>query len=234
MKLFPIKKILILVTILAVPGFLYYLLQDKGKNRYKPLPFFGPKSVAATFRSVRGTKIPDTNYHQVSDFKLLNQSGDTLSWKNFEHKIIILNLFYTNDNPATKTANNALSVLQKTYSRNKVINYISLSVDPSRDTPEALTAYAAKVKAVPGKWDLLTGDSTQVYNFINKQLFIDAYQKTENGQPRFVYNNLFLLLDTKHRIRGYYDISNQEAYTKLDDEIKVLIVEELRNNTDGR
>ena len=234
MKLFPIKKILILVTILAVPGFLYYLLQDKGKNRYKPLPFFGPKSVAATFRSVRGTKIPDTNYHQVSDFKLLNQSGDTLSWKNFEHKIIILNLFYTNDNPATKTANNALSVLQKTYSRNKVINYISLSVDPSRDTPEALTAYAAKVKAVPGKWNLLTGDSTQVYNFINKQLFIDAYQKTENGQPRFVYNNLFLLLDTKHRIRGYYDISNQEAYTKLDDEIKVLIVEELRNNTDGR
>ena len=234
MKLFPIKKILILVTILAVPGFLYYLLQDKGKNRYKPLPFFGPKSVAATFRSVRGTKIPDTNYHQVSDFKLLNQSGDTLSWKNFEHKIIILNLFYTNDNPATKTANNALSVLQKTYSRNKVINYVSLSVDPSRDTPEALTAYAAKVKAVPGKWDLLTGDSTQVYKFINKQLFIDAYQKTENGQPRFVYNNLFLLLDTKHRIRGYYDISNQEAYTKLDDEIKVLIVEELRNNTDGR
>ena len=234
MKLFPIKKILILVTILAVPGFLYYLLQDKGKNRYKPLPFFGPKSVAATFRSVRGTKIPDTNYHQVSDFKLLNQSGDTLSWKNFEHKIIILNLFYTNDNPATKTANNALSVLQKTYSRNKVINYVSLSVDPSRDTPEALTAYAAKVKAVPGKWNLLTGDSTQVYNFINKQLFIDAYQKTENGQPRFVYNNLFLLLDTKHRIRGYYDISNQEAYTKLDDEIKVLIVEELRNNTDGR
>jgi len=234
MKLFPIKKILILVTILAVPGFLYYLLQDKGKNRYKPLPFFGPKSVAATFRSVRGTKIPDTNYHQVSDFKLLNQSGDTLSWKNFEHKIIILNLFYTNDNPATKTANNALSVLQKTYSRNKVINYVSLSVDPSRDTPEALTAYAAKVKAVPGRWDLLTGDSMQVYNFINKQLFIDAYQKTENGQPRFVYNNLFLLLDTKHRIRGYYDISNQEAYTKLDDEIKVLIVEELRNNTDGR
>ena len=234
MKLFPFKKILILVTILAVPGFLYYLLQDKGKNRYKPLPYFGPKSVAATFRSVRGTKIPDTNYHQVSDFTLFNQAGDTLSWKNFEHKIIILNLFYTNDNPATKTANNALSVLQKTYGRNKVINYVSLSVDPTRDTPEALAAYAAKVKAVPGKWDLLTGDSTQVYNFINKQLFIDTYQKTENGQPRFVYNNLFLLLDTKHRIRGYYDITNQEAYTKLDDEIKVLIVEELRNNTDGR
>ena len=234
MKLFPLKKILILVTILAVPGFLYYLLQDKGKNRYKPLPYFGPKSVAETFRTVRGTKIPDTNYHQVSDFKFVDQAGDTLSWKNFEHKIIVLNLFYTKDNPATKRANDAHSVLQKTFGKNQVINYVSLTVDPIHDTPEVLAAYAAKIKAVPGKWDLLTGDSIQVYDFINKQLFIDAYQETENGKKRFVYNNLFLLLDTKHRIRGYYDISNQEAYTKLDDEIKVLIVEELRNNTDGR
>ena len=51
---FPIFKILILVTILAVPGFLYYMLQAKGKNRYKPLPIFGPKIVASTFHTKKG------------------------------------------------------------------------------------------------------------------------------------------------------------------------------------
>jgi len=65
MKYNPIKKILILVTILAVPGFLYYLLQEKGKNRYKPLAIYGPKKVATTFHSVRGEKIPDTQYCQI-------------------------------------------------------------------------------------------------------------------------------------------------------------------------
>ena len=60
---FPIFKILILVTILAVPGFLYYLLQAKGKNRYKPLPVYGPKEVAATFTTKRRKKIPDTIFH---------------------------------------------------------------------------------------------------------------------------------------------------------------------------
>lgn len=234
MNSFPIKKILILVVLLAVPGFLYYLLKEKGKNRYRPLPFFGPKTVASTFHSVRGTKIPDTNYHEISDFKLVNQHADTLSWKNFEHKIIILNLFYANDNPATKTANNAIGVLQKTYGKNSIINFVSLSIDPARDTPEALSTYALKLKAKPGKWDLLTGDSTQIYGMVNKQLFIDAFQKNEKGAKRYVYNNLFVLIDPQHHIRGYYDISTQEEYSKLDDEIKVLIVEELRNNTDGR
>jgi protein SCO1/2 len=234
MKLFPIKKILILVTILAVPGFLYYLLQDKGKNRYKPLPYFGPKTVASTFHTVRGTKVADTNYHQISDFKLVNQNADTLSWKNFEQKIIILNLFYATDNPATNTANNALKVLQRSYGKNQVINFVSLSVDPVRDTPDVIAKYASKYGAVPGKWDILTGDSTAVHNLIKQQLFLDVLEKNNKGIKSFAYQNLFLLIDFKHHIRGYYDISNQEAYTKLDDEIKVLIVEELRNNTDGR
>lgn len=234
MKLFPIKKTLILVTILAVPGFLYYLLQDKGKNRYKPLPYFGPKEVAATFHSVRGQQIPDTNYHEVADFQLQNQTGDTLNWSAFDKSIVVMNLFYTHDNSATTIANNALTVLRKTYGKNEVIRFVSLSVDPVRDNREALSAYAAKVGAKPGKWDLLTGDSSQVYQLINKQLFIDAYQKQGTEKRSFVYNNLFVLLDTKRHIRGYYDISTQEGYSKLDDEIKVQIVEVLRNNTDGR
>jgi protein SCO1/2 len=234
MKLFPIKKILILVTILAVPGFLYYLLQDKGKNRYKPLPYFGPKTVASTFHSVKGTKIPDTNYHEIGDFKLVNQNADTLSWKDYERKIIILNLFYASDNLATKMANNAIGVLQKVYGKNQVINFVSLSIDPVHDTPDVLADYALKYQAKAGKWDLLTGDSTQIYEMVNKELFLDAVQKNEDGKKSFAYNNLFVLIDPRHHIRGFYDISSQEAFTKLDDEIKVLIVEELRNNTDGR
>ena len=234
MKSFPIKKVLILVTILAVPGFLYYLLTEKGKNRYKPLPFFGPKIVASTFHSVKGTKIPDTIYHEIADFRFVNQNADSLSWRNFEHKILILNLFYTENNPGTQLANKRILEFEKTYGKNKVLNFVSLSIDPSRDKAPVLSKYAAAIHAKPGKWDLLSGDSTQVYNWVNKQLFIDALQKEEKGKSSFVYNNLFVLIDPQHHIRGYYDVSNQEALSKLDDEIKVLIVEELRNNTDGR
>jgi protein SCO1/2 len=235
MKLFPIKKILILVTILALPGFLYYQLKEKGKNRYKPLPFFGPKVVAGTFHTVHGDRIPDTIYHQVANFKLVNQNNDPVSFDTYKGKVLILNLFYTQGNSyGVSFANKAIKAFEANYGTNQVLRFVGLSIDPKNDTPKVLKAYADSLGAKVGKWDMLTGDSTQVYDLINKQLFVDALQKRENGKARFIYSNLFVLLDTKHRIRGYYEATSQEALSKLDDEIKVLILEELRNNTDGR
>lgn len=230
-----IKKVTILVAILAVPGFLYYELVHQGKNRYKPLPFFGPKVVAKTSHTKMGKVIPDTIYHTLPDFKFVNQQADTLSWKDYKGKIIVLKLFYTKgNNYAVDFSNKAMENYVFTYGKNTIINFVSLSIDPVNDQPKVLLPYAEKLKAKAGKWDLLTGDSTAVYNWINKHLFIDAHQEAENGAPKFVYSNLFVLIDPQHRIRGYYDATNQEALTKLDDEIKVLITEELRNMRDGR
>lgn len=235
MKQAPIKKILILVTILAVPGFLYYLLQDQGKNRYKPLSFFGPKQVAGTFHSVRGKKIPDTIYHQVNDFKLVNQQGEAKSWASYTGKIIVFNIFYTKANVAGASfANKAMKAFDATYARNKVVHFIGLTIDPTNDTHEVLAKFAGTLNATPGKWDLLTGDSTQLYTLINKGLLVDAHQEHQGNEIKFLYNNMLVLLDTQRRIRGYYEATSQEALSKLDDEIKVLLAEELRNNKDGR
>ncbi|MES2827146.1 MAG: SCO family protein [Bacteroidota bacterium] len=230
-----LKKILILVTILAVPGFLYYLLQEKGKNRYKPLHIFGPKQVASTFHSVRGEKIPDTIYHVVNDFSLLNQAGDSVNLATYKGKILVLNLFYTKgDSYATTFSNKAIQAFDATYSKNKAVNFVSLSIDPIQDRPEVLLNYANRFSAKPGKWDMLTGDSTQMFKLINNGLFVDAHQEFEGSKKKFVYSNLIVLLDMKRRIRGYYEATIQEALSKLDDEIKVLLAEELRNIHDGR
>lgn len=235
MKLFPIKKILILVTILAVPGFLYYLLQDKGKNRYKPLPFFGPKVVANTFHSVRGKEIPDTIYHQVQNYQLQNQAGDSVNLDAYKGKVVILSLFHTTGNTyGVDFTNKAVKAYLANYGDNEILKFISISIDPTYDKPAVLKNYAREIGAKAGKWDLLTGDSTQVFDLLNKQLFIDAHKVFENGKPKFIYSNMFVLLDTHRRIRGYYEATNQLALSKLDDEIRVLITEELRNMNDGR
>ncbi len=90
-----VKKISILVLVLVVPGFLYYLLVSKGKNRYKPLPVFGPKQVAKTTHKVKGKDIPDTIYHTLPDFKLTDQNGKPVSLKTFADKIFVVDFFYT-------------------------------------------------------------------------------------------------------------------------------------------
>jgi protein SCO1/2 len=235
MKYNPIKKILILVTILAVPGFLYYLLQEKGKNRYKPLAVYGPKKIANTFHSVRGKQIPDTIYHTLSSFTLLNQNADSVHLDSFKGKVVLINLFYSKgENYGVAFANKAMEGFSKVYEKNNLVRFVSLSIDTEYDKPGVLAPYAKKHEAKAGKWDLLTGDSTTVSSLIKDGLLLDAIKIKANGETKFTFNNMFVLLDSQHRIRGFYEATNQEALSKLDDEIKVLIAEELRNMRDGR
>lgn len=232
MRSFSLKKSLILVSILAIPGFLFfYLLPHFAKNRYKSLPIFGEKRIAKTFHSVRGKKIPDTIYHVVPDFSLVNQNNETLNWDALKGNIVVLNLFYKSS-PLTDV-NAHIKSISEGYERNPLIRFLSLSVDP-HDYPYNLKSLADSLGAKPGKWDLLSGDSLNVYPFIRQGLLLDIIQHKENGKTKFIYGNQVILLDNQHRIRGYYEANNADAMAKLDDEIKVLVAEDLRNLKDGR
>jgi protein SCO1/2 len=235
MKNTSIKKVLILVTILAVPGFLYYLLQDQGKNRYKPLPFFGPKVYGQTFHEVRGKTIADTIYHEVKGLDFVNQAGSPVSWTSYKGKIVVFSAFYTQPaSGAVKSANKAMQAFHAMYGKNTMVHFASMSIDPVYDSPKILAKYGDSLSAVPGKWDLLTGDSTKVFSFLNDQLFMDAHQAFGHGKKVFLLSKYFVLIDPQHRIRGFYDPTRQEDLSRLDDEIRVLIAEVLRNTEDGR
>ncbi|MCX2433407.1 SCO family protein [Pedobacter sp. GR22-10] len=226
-----IKKLLILVSILAVPGFLFfYLLPHFAKNRYKSLPIYGEKTVASSFHSVRGEKIPDTIYHQVPDFKLINQDQDTVSWSAFKNKIIVLNLFYTGSNNTSVVQ--YIKKLSDGYEEKPLVRFISLSVDPSDQTKNK--AYAATFQAKADKWSFLAGDSSVTYPLIRKGLLLDVIEDDRKDKPSFIFGNKIILIDVQHRIRGMYESDSPEATSRLEDEIKVLIAEYLRNVKDGR
>lgn len=232
MKSVSIKKTLILVSILAIPGFLFfYLLPKFAKNRYKSLPIYGEKIVAKTFHSVKGKQIADTIYHIVSDFSFVNQENETVNWTALQGKIVILNLFYRES--SIKDVNKNVKNIADGYQKNPLIRFLSLSVDPL-DNPSNLKELASSLGAKPGKWDFLSGDTLMVYPFIRQGLLLDMIAHKEAGKTKFIYGNKIILLDNQHRIRGYYEATNTEALSKLDDEIKVLVAEDLRNLKDGR
>jgi protein SCO1/2 len=224
---FPLFKILILVTILAVPGFLYYLLQAKGKNRYKPLPVFGPKIVASTFKTKRGVKIPDTIYHQIKNVKLVNVLGDTLKFDDIKKQLIVVNFFYSRNQSPLKEMNLRLQGLNEEYKDNSIIRFISISVDPDFDNTQVLAKYALNIGAKPNKWDILVADSSVVYPLAKQQFFVNALRNNSNKED-FIFSNQFILLDADHRIRGYYTGTSSDEVKKMSDEMKVLITEELR------
>ncbi|MCY1517956.1 hypothetical protein D9M68_526590 [compost metagenome] len=156
-----------------------------------------------------------------------------MNWKKLNGKIVLFSLFNIPADGQTDYTGKAMQYISKTYKRNDLLHLLSISVNPAGRSA-LLKDYAGLLQADPQQWDLLSGDSTRVYPLISKGLFLDALKITDNGVDRFTYSNLLVLADSRHRIRGYYDATHSEALSKLDDEIKVLIAEELRNKKDGR
>lgn len=228
---FTVKKILILVTILAFPGFLYWMLTVKGKNRYKSLAFFGPKQVASTFHTKRGVQIPDTLYHNVRDFTLLNQDSVAFIFPAKTHRISVVNFFYTRCTVFCASMNQQVNYLAKKYQRNSLLQFVSISVDGAHDSPTALRSYQQTTGFQSTNWSLLTGQQPEVAELAKQSFLVDVLP--DPAQPTtIIHSSMLVLLDPQKRIRGYYDSLSKEQMEKLDDELKVLINEELRTRTD--
>jgi protein SCO1/2 len=209
--------------ILALPGFLYYLLTVKGKNRYHSLPKFGPKVVAKTTHRVKGKDIPDTIYHTLGDFKLLDQDGKPVSLKSFDDKIFVANFFYTHCPAVCNEMNSNMDSLAQAWAKNKMVHFASITVDPARDSVQAIKAYSTKFASQP-KWSFLTGDTATIYHLARQGFLVNAL-KVDNDD--FIYSDKLILIDQHKRIRGYYSGTSLTDVIRLNDEIKVLISEEL-------
>lgn len=226
-KLFPVKKLIILVTILALPGFLYYLLQEKGKNRYRPLPIMGPKRVAATYHTRRGVKIPDTVYHTIGSFKLVNQEADTIKFPADTVQLTVVNFFFTRCPSFCGNMNHEMERVAREFERNNLVKFISVSVDPDYDTSPVLNQYAKRYHFRPGQWQFLTGSQQEIFKLAKQDFLVDAVRDTTQA-ANIIHSPMLILVDPERRIRGYYDSGAKEQVDKLIDEIKVLIAEELR------
>lgn len=224
---FSLKKIIILVTILAVPGFLYYLLQEKGKNRYRPLGIYGAKEVASTFHMRRGEKIPDTIYHQIRDFKLISESGDSLGFPLDSNKIAVVNFFFNGCTSFCKEMNAEMQRVVNKYKNNRLLQFYSITIDPENDSPEVLKSVAKSLNADPKKWNFLTGDKDFIYSLAKNDFLVDAFQDKADTD-NIIHSPMFIIVDSEQRIRGFYDSRSKEQVDNLIDEIKVQISEELR------
>ena len=221
-----VKKIPILVFILVIPGFLYYLLTVKGKNRYHPLPKFGPKAIAKTGHKFHGQFIPDTIFHTIPDFNLTDQDGKPVSFKTFAGKIVVAGFFYIHCPTVCNTIISNVDSLAGEYAPNKLVRFASVTVDPSRDTAPILKEYVKKLNNSSDKWRFLTGDTAVIYPLARKGFLVNAVQVDKDN---FIYSDQLILVDSHRRIRGYYSGANATDLQRLDDEIKVLLTEELLN-----
>ena len=102
-------------------------------------------------------------YGSVPDFALIDQRGQPVRRGDFDGKVWIASFIFTNCPDECPLMTSEMARLQSNLAHMADLRFVSISVDPDRDTPAVLSQYAERFNADPGRWFFLTGDKRAIY-----------------------------------------------------------------------
>jgi len=154
-----------------------------------------------------------SSYGTVPNFQLINQNGQPFGSAQLIGRIWIADFIFTTCPGPCPMISTRMGELQKPLEKTDV-HLISFTVDPAKDTPEVLRGYAEKLQAQPGRWDFLTGPQPTIYSLSRNGFKLAVSDgREETGTP--VHSTRVVLVDRRGEIRGYYDVTEPDAVTKL-------------------
>ena len=180
----------------------------------------------------KGKRVTDTVWHQVKDFSLVNQEGKKVSWEDLHGKIIIADFFFThcpticpgltrNMKRLAESIHNGERVGDQT---NKLVHFLSFSIDPERDSVERLKYWADRFQVNPEQWWLLTGDKKMIYDLIIHEIKVPA-EDGHGVDTNFMHTDHFVLIDSNHYVRGYYHGLDSLSLAALSQDLVLLTLE---------
>lgn len=176
---------------------------------------FNPELVDASMQGVNED-------HTVADFDLINQNGDIITQAVYENKIYVTDFFFTRCPSICPIMTNNMEKLQQLFLEDAAVMLLSMSVTPEMDSVPILKKYAEKNGAIDTKWNITTGNKKHIYNLARKSYFA-VVNDGDGGLQDFIHTPNFILIDTKKRIRGVYDGTNDQEIERLINDIKVLV-----------
>lgn len=202
-----------LIAVVLVYG-LYQLLNPKEKLPILNPSDLNPKVVDRSMLNIRKN-------HKVSDFKLINQNGDTITQEDYKDKIYVTDFFFTRCQTICPIMTNNMGKLQDIFINDDAIKFLSLSVTPVIDSISVLRAYADRKGVIDSKWNVTTGPKKHIYELARKSYF-SVVDEGDGGLQDFIHTTNFVLIDKKKRIRGIYDGTDDAEIERLVADIKIL------------
>lgn len=154
-----------------------------GCARQKPLPVLG----------------------EIPQFELTNQQGRKFDSAALGGHVWVADFIFTNCESSCPRMSSKMKLVQGATQPD--VRLVSFSVDPARDTPQALEEYGKKYSADESRWTFLTGDE-KVLDMLDHDAF-------KLGNLNMDHSTRFVLIDKKGRVRGYYGLFDGDPVAKL-------------------
>jgi len=211
------RPLIILFLIVGLPLTILWFL-NMGTHHRKTLEIISPK-----IANPDGS--PDSVYQTISNFVLTNQSGDPLSYEeDLAGRIVVASLFFTHCTNSCNKVNRAMARIHDypNFEPYPEVRFLSVSVDPAADSVEAMAQYGMALEADPGRWSLVSGNKSVLYELIKESLMLDV----DSALAPVEIDQRIRLIDPEGRLRGQdYQGTADSEVKKLIEHIKLLQLE---------
>lgn len=160
----------------------------------------------------------------ITDFSLTAATGQPFHSADMTGKIWVADFIFTSCAGICPVMTRAMAELQETFSQNDNVQFVSISVDPTTDTPEVLTQYAQRHNADPAQWHFLTGEIDSIRSISTEIFKVGSLDDPINHSPRFI------LIDGAGNIRGFYMGTESQDVQRLSSDIERLLKEPTTSN----
>jgi len=224
------RSLYAIMLALLLPLVAYFIVRDKSEKAVHMPRHYYADTVLEVVK--KGKRITDTVWHRVGDFILTNQEGKTITWDSLRGKIVIADLFFTrcpticpgmtrNMKRLAESINNGQRVGDRT---NKLVHFLSFSIDPERDSVERLKYWADRFQVNPEQWWLLSGDKKMIYDLALREMKLGV-EDGEGIDTNFIHSDKFVLIDSNRHVRGYYDGLDSVSLGHLSSDLVLLTME---------
>jgi protein SCO1/2 len=190
------------------------------------LAFFAVSVVLPVAAAVRRVsewfRPPLPIFGRVPEFSLLDQDREPLAAASLRGRPWVVNFIFTRCRGVCPALTEQMRRFEERCPEARSARVVSISVDPTHDTPEVLRAYAEQRGAVKENWSFVTGDRATVYELVTKGFRLAVQDVGGSPEEPIVHSEKFVLVDADLQIRGYYAGLDSQALDRLCGDLRRL------------
>ncbi|MCX5743927.1 MAG: SCO family protein [Proteobacteria bacterium] len=156
---------------------------------------------------------------------LIDERGAPIDRAAFLHHATIVSFIFTRCDTICPVTSMKFSRMQDhLFDVAHRVKLLSISVDPTYDTPERLLAYAQRFHAEPKSWRFATGQLDEIRRLV-EGTFADSMERRQDlpsGVPNLGHNGYFVLVDPAGHLRGFYDSRDIGRLDQLEHDARFL------------
>lgn len=196
-----------IILLLALLAMMYLTgLAELKHNRQNPLPVIGP----------------------ITDFTLTNQDDEVTTLADLSNHVWVADIIFTRCASSCPIMSQQMKSLQDALPSASQAKLVTLTCDPSYDTPAIMKKYGEHYGADFQRWTFLTGTPKELSDLATGSLKLGvtpvAPQDRTTPTDFFIHSTIFVIVDKQAQLRGIFQTEGQDvSWTKIKPQILAAV-----------